>query len=156
MDLGVHLVDLLVWLFNNPEVNEVSSQLFSKGQIITNTDEQVEDYALAQMLINNSMAVQLACSWNLPAGVDAVIEASFYGTNGGVSFKNINGSFYDFVAERFYGTSRQQIAEAGDKWGGKAAVHWATELANSGNKFNADAYQYIKAAEILDRIYKKA
>lgn len=155
MDLGIHLVDLLVWLFNNPELNEVSSQLFSKGNIIESIEEQVEDYAVAQLLINKSIVVQLACSWNLPAGVDAVIEASFYGTNGGVSFKNINGSFYDFTAERFYGTSRQAISTPGDAWGGKAAIHWAEELAANGNRFNSEAYQYIKSAEILDRIYKR-
>jgi predicted dehydrogenase len=156
MDLGVHLVDLLVWLFENPEVTEVSSQLFSKGKLIVNTDEQVEDYAVAQMLVNGSIAVQLACSWNLPAGVDAAIEVSFYGTKGGVSFKNVNGSFYDFITERFNGTSRVAISAPGDQWGGKAGVNWAEELARNGNRFNPAAYQYIKSAEILDRIYKRA
>ncbi|MGV3706401.1 MAG: Gfo/Idh/MocA family protein [Arcticibacter sp.] len=155
VDLGIHLVDLLVWLFDNPEVTDVSSQLFSKGKLITDRNEQVEDYALAQLLLDNSMAVQLACSWNLPAGVDAVIEASFYGTQGGVSFKNVNGSFYDFVTERFLGTSRQTISTPGDAWGGKAATHWANELAVNGNSFNSDAYQYIRSAEILDWIYKR-
>ena len=155
MDLGVHLVDLLVWLFNNPEVNEVSSQLFSKGKKIEDIVAQVEDYAVAQMLLNDRIAVQLACSWNLPAGVDAVIEVSIYGTKGGVSFKNVNGSFYDFSTERFYGTSREVISTPGDAWGGKAAVNWAEELAGKGNKFNPEAYQYLKAAEILDKIYKR-
>jgi predicted dehydrogenase len=155
MDLGVHLVDLLVWLFNNPEVNEVNSQLFSKGKRIEDIIEQVEDYAVAQLLLNDGIAVQLACSWNLPAGVDAVIEVSIYGTNGGVSFKNVNGSFYDFSTERFHGTSREVISSPGDSWGGKAAIDWVEQLANTGNKFNAEAFQYLKAAEILDRIYKR-
>jgi predicted dehydrogenase len=155
MDLGVHLVDLLVWLLNNPEVAEVGSQLFSRGKKIENPDAEVEDYAVAQMLLNERIAVQLACSWNLPAGVDAVIEVSFYGTNGGVSFKNVNGSFYDFTTERFHGTSRQVISTPGDSWGGKAAIAWAEELAAKGNNFNPEAYQYLKAAEILDKIYKR-
>jgi predicted dehydrogenase len=155
MDLGVHLVDLLVWLFNNPEVNKVDSQLFSKGKSIENILEQVEDYAVAQLLLNNSIAVQLACSWNLPAGVDAVIEVSIYGTNGGVSFKNVNGSFYDFSTERFHGTSREVISSPGDNWGGKAAIDWVEQLANTGNKFNPEAFQYLKAAEILDKIYNR-
>lgn len=155
MDLGVHLVDLLVWLFNNPEVNEVNSQLFSKGRLIKDINEEVEDYAVAQLLIKDSIAVQMACSWNLPAGRDAVIEVSFYGTGGGVSFRNVNGSFYDFITERYWGTSSEVISEPGDAWGGKAAVAWAEELALKGNNFNSDAQQYVKAAEVLDRIYKK-
>ncbi len=155
MDLGVHLVDLLVWLLDNPDVAEVNSQLFSKGRKIEDPDAEVEDYAVAQMLLNERIAVQLACSWNLPAGVDAVIEVSFYGSNGGVSFRNVNGSFYDFSTERFHGTSRQVISTPGDSWGGKAAIAWAEELATRGNNFNAEAYQYLKAAEILDKIYKR-
>ncbi|GGC59605.1 oxidoreductase [Pedobacter quisquiliarum] len=155
MDLGVHLVDLLVWLFNNPEVSDVNSQLFAKGKKIEDIVEQVEDYAVAQLLLNNSIAVQIACSWNLPAGVDAVIEVSIYGTNGGVSFKNVNGSFYDFSTERFHGTSREVISSPGDSWGGKAAMDWVAQLAEKGNKFNPEAFQYLKAAEILDKIYKR-
>lgn len=155
MDLGVHLVDLLVWLFNNPDVSDVNSQLFAKGKKIEDIVEQVEDYAVAQLLLNNSIAVQMACSWNLPAGVDAVIEVSIYGTNGGVSFKNVNGSFYDFSTERFHGTSREVISSPGDSWGGKAAIDWVAQLAEKGNKFNPEAFQYLKAAEILDEIYKR-
>lgn len=155
MDLGVHLVDLLVWLFNNPDVSDVNSQLFAKGKKIEDIVEQVEDYAVAQLLLNNSIAVQMACSWNLPAGVDAVIEVSIYGTNGGVSFKNVNGSFYDFSTERFHGTSREVISSPGDSWGGKAAIDWVAQLAEKGNKFNPEAFQYLKAAEILDKIYKR-
>jgi predicted dehydrogenase len=155
MDLGVHLVDLLVWLFENPEVTEVNSHLFSKGKRISNPEAQVEDYALAQMLLNDQIAVQLACSWNLPAGVDAVIEVSFYGTKGGVSFRNINGSFYEFETLAFQGTSRKTISSPGDSWGGKAAIHWAEELASNGNVFNPEAELYVKSAEILDQIYKR-
>jgi predicted dehydrogenase len=155
MDLGVHLVDLLVWLFNNPDVSDVNSQLFAKGKKIEDIVEQVEDYAVAQLLLNNSIAVQMACSWNLPAGVDAVIEVSIYGTNGGVSFKNVNGSFYDFSTERFHGTSREVISSPGDSWGGKAAIDWVAQLAEKGNKFNPEAFQYLKAAEILDKFYKR-
>jgi predicted dehydrogenase len=155
IDLGIHLIDLLVWLFRDPDVQEVNSHLFSKGRLITDIRDEVEDYAAAQFLVNSSIAVQLACSWNLAAGMDALIEVSFYGTNGGVSFKNINGSFYDFVCERYYGTSRQLISEVEDAWGGKAAIAWAEELAKHGNQFNPDAEEYIQAAEILDKIYQR-
>jgi hypothetical protein len=51
--------------------------------------------------------VQLACSWRLHAGCDAMISAAFYGANGGARLSNVNGSFYDFTAERYRGTSRE-------------------------------------------------
>jgi predicted dehydrogenase len=155
MDLGVHLVDLLVYLFDDPKVSNVCSQLFSKGSLLTDPDQQVEDYAVAQFLVNDSISVQMACSWNLPAGNDAVIEVSFYGTKSGVTFKNRNGSFYHFITERLNGTSTEAISTPGDQWSGKAAVAWTNELAASGNKFNPEALQYIRTAEILDKIYKR-
>lgn len=154
MDLGVHLIDLVLWLMKNPTVSDVHSQLFSKGTLITNPENCVEDYATAQFLLEEKTAVQLSCSWNLPAGQDAVIEASFYGTNGGVSFKNINGSFYDFVTERFHGTTKERISSPPDDWGGRAAVVWAEEL-SKGNKFNENAFEYVTVAEVMDQIYKR-
>jgi predicted dehydrogenase len=82
MDLGVHLVDLALWALDFPAVSEVSSQLFAGGEPLTG-HERVEDYAVATLELSNGTAVQLACSWRLQAGCDAVIGASFYGTEGG-------------------------------------------------------------------------
>jgi hypothetical protein len=96
--------------------------------------------------------VQLACSWRLPAGCDAVISAAFYGTKGGAILKNINGSFYDFTAERCFGTQRQLLSSPPDAWGGRAAVHWAQRLA-AGEKFNPEIEHLVDVAAALDRIY---
>jgi hypothetical protein len=52
-------------------------------------------------------------------------------------------------------SSKETISGPGDAWGGKAAIHWAEELASKGNKFNPEAELYVKSAEILDQIYKR-
>jgi predicted dehydrogenase len=150
VDLGIHLVDLALWLSDFPEVSNVSSQLFSKGQPLE--DGQIEDFATAQFRMGNT-AVQLACSWNLSAGQDAVIGLNVYGTQGGVSFQNVNGSFYDFEVTRFNGTAREQLCTPPDNWGGRAAVAWAKQLAE-GKRFDKSAYEYIETAKVLDEIYK--
>jgi hypothetical protein len=82
-----------------------------------------------------------------------VIEASFYGSKGGASFRNVNGSFYDFTAELFHGTSRQRLSDPPDAWGGRAAVDWATRLAQ-GETFDPEAERLVTVAEALDRIYR--
>jgi len=64
----------------------------------------------------------MACSWFLHAGRDAVINATFYGTDGAVALENVNGSFYDFEAVLHHHTSREVIASPPDSWGGRAAV----------------------------------
>jgi hypothetical protein len=88
----------------------------------------------------------------LPAGQDAVISAAFYGTGGGAAMRNVNGSFYDFVAERYRGTARETLAFPPDAWFGRAAVDWARRLA-SGEKFDQTVERCTEVAAVLDRIY---
>jgi len=152
IDLGVHLVDLALWCLNFPEVEKVSSSLFSKGQRITAAENKVEDYATASIHLKTGTHVQLTCSWNLPAGQEAMISAVFYGTNGGVAFRNTGGSFYNFVAERYYGTQTQILCAPPDEWSGRAGVVWANRVA-AGETFNPEAEEFTKVAAVLDLIY---
>jgi predicted dehydrogenase len=152
MDLGIHLVDLALWTLGFPGVGNTSSRLFAGGEPLGNRLDRVEDYAVARMDLDTGAVVQLACSWRLPAGCDAVISASFYGTGGGVALRNVNGSFYDFVAERFRSTAREPLAEPPDEWGGRAAVDWVTRLAG-GVRFDPEAERLVDVAAVLDQIY---
>jgi predicted dehydrogenase len=154
IDLGVHLVDLALWALNFPAVQEVRSSLFAKGQPLTNPAEQVEDYANASIALASGTHVQLSCSWNLPAGQEAIIGATFYGTGGGVAFKNVNGSFYDFVADRYHGTQTERLVSPPDAWSGRAGVVWAERLAQ-GEAFSQEAEEFVRVAEVLDKIYRR-
>jgi predicted dehydrogenase len=152
MDLGVHLVDLALWALNNPGTASVTGKLFAGGAPLKNAVSQVEDYAVATVELETGAVVQLACSWRLQAGCDAMISATFYGTQGGLSLRNVNGSFYDFTAERYRGTSRETLATPPDEWGGRAAADWASRLA-AGEHFDPAADQLVEVARVLDRIY---
>jgi len=152
MDLGIHLVDLALWTLGFPEIERVSSTLMAQGKPLG--VGAVEDYAAAQLELSSGAAVQLACSWKLPAGCDCIIEASFYGTRGGASFKSVGGSFYDFVAERFRGTQREVLASPPEAWGGRAAVDWAARLAQRPG-FDVEISCLEQTAEALDRIYAR-
>lgn len=155
MDLGVHLVDFMLWVLGFPRVVSVHSQLMARGALLRDGSTRVEDFAAAQMALSTGAAVQMQCSWNLPAGCDAIIDVSFYGTEGGVALRNVNGSFYDLVAERYTGTSRAVLAEPPDAWSGRAAVAWAQRLA-AGARFDDEADRLVTVSEILDRIYASA
>jgi len=138
IDLGIHLVDLAVWTLDIAPA-DVRARLVGAP---------VETFATAQL-----DHVRLACSWNLHAGEQARIEASFYGTDGGVRVTNVGGSFYDFRCERLSGTAREVVAEPPDAWPGRAAVAWARRVA-VGDRFDeAEGEQLVRVAQILDRIY---
>jgi predicted dehydrogenase len=153
MDLGIHLVDLALWTLEGAGVVEVTSQLFAGGRPLRGgAARRVEDYGVAQLRLRDGAVVRLACSWRLAAGRDAVIEATFYGTRGGASFRNLDGSFYDFVAEVYRGTSRELLVAPPDRWGGRAAVEWVESLAG-GAGFNPAVEDVLEVARTLDWIY---
>ena len=95
--------------------------------------------------------VRLACSWNLAAGCDAVIEATFYGTRGGAALRNVDGSFYDFVAERYRRHARDaRCAEPPDAWGGRAAVDWARAARRRRAASTRRSSIVVEVARVLD------
>lgn len=152
MDLGIHLVDLALWTLDFPAVRRVDGRLFARGAPLGARPEMVEDHALATIELEDGAVVRLACSWNLPAGQDAVIAAEFYGTAGGAAFRNADGGFYDFIAEHFDGTMRTRLASPPDAWGGRAAVDWARRLA-AGARFDPAVERIVEVASVLDRVY---
>jgi len=145
IDLGLHLVDVALWALGD-EVTHVSSRL--RG-------EPVEQFAVAQLDLLGGAVVRVACSWNLQAGQDCVFEASFYGTEGSASARNVDGSFYAFRAEVARDGTRTSLAEPPDDWGGRALVEWAQHLAVDG-RFDPRAAQHVRVAEVLDAIYGRA
>ena len=149
MDLGVHLVDLALWTLDFPDVTTVSGNLLTAGEP---PGGRVEDYAVATLELATGTVVRLACSWRLHAGRDAVISAAFHGTAGGAALHNVDGSFYDFTAERYRGTAREPLATPPDEWGGRAAADWALRLA-AGERFDPAAERLVDVARVLDRIY---
>jgi predicted dehydrogenase len=152
IDLGTHLVDLALWVLDFPRVTRVTSTLYAHGRRLDASPREVEDYAVASLELATGAIARLACSWNLAAGCDAIIEAHFHGTRGGASFRNVNGSFYDFVAEHYMGTHRERLVDPPDAWGGRAAVAWARQLA-ANPAFDSSIEHAIDAAAVLDAIY---
>jgi predicted dehydrogenase len=150
IDLGVHLVDLALWLFDFPGVTHAHAHLTRGGRPAG--PSEVEDYAAASLQLASGVHVRIACSWNLHAGRDAVIDASVYGTGGGARMRNENGSFLDFTAERFEGRDAQVLASPPDEWGGRAAAEWVRKLA-SGERFDGSTNGLLQTARVLDRLY---
>ena len=150
MDLGVHLVDLALWTLEWPQVEEVGATLLAEGAPLQ--AGKCEDFAVATLRLEGGAVVRLACSWRLHAGREAVIAAEFYGTQGGAALRNVGGSFYDFTAERFVGTSSEMLARGPDEWGGRAGADWARRLA-AGERSDPEGERLVEVARVLDRIY---
>ena len=152
VDLGVHLVDLALWTLDFPAVADVSSALFARGRRLPRGSQEVEDHALASISLQSGACLRLACSWNLPAGRDAVIQASVWGTQGGAALCNVNGSFFDFEAVRTRGSqTAERLAGPPDAWSGRAAADWARRLA-AGHRYDPACREIDQVTRVLDRI----
>lgn len=152
IDLGIHLVDLVLDLLDRPKVEAVTSRLYAQGRPLPPAAEVVEDYATARLDLATGATVDLTCSWFLHAGQDAVIGVTLHGPHGSVAVSNVGGSFYDFTAECRAGTSRTVLTEPPDPWGGRAALAWARRLAVDPT-FDPAISDVVDVATVLDRIY---
>jgi predicted dehydrogenase len=148
LDLGVHLVDLAHWALGSP------SWCVRTAHVVVPAGREVEELALAELELGSTV-ISLACSWNLHAGRDAVIEVDLFGTERGVALRNVGGSFYDLRAESYRGTTRELLAEPPDDWSGRGALEWARRLA-AGERFDPSVERVVTVAEVLDAIYEEA
>jgi len=137
-------------MFDFPEVLDARATLLRDGRSVA--EDEVENYATGELELANGVHVRMSCSWNLNAGREAVIEASFYGTRGGAQMRNENGSFFDFTGDLFRGREFQRIAAPPDDWGGRAATEWVRKLAR-GERFAGSTTGLIETARALDRLY---
>jgi predicted dehydrogenase len=153
IDLGIHLVDLALWIMQFPAIRRVSGNIFLGGRPFGGRERNVEDHAIATLGLENNTVVRLACSWRAHAGCDASVQFRLFGTEGGARLQNVNGSFFDFVTERFRGTNCELLSGPPENWGGRAIVDWLKQLCRS-QRFNPEAEQYAHAAAALDRIYE--
>ena len=157
LDLGVHLVDLAVWLLGIGAIEVLSADLFTAKQAPVRCGPQdIEDIALAHLRDTSGAALRLACSWNLNAGRDCEIELAVYGTKAGVVWRNVDGSFYDFVLEWARGTHREVLAAPPDDWGDRALREWAAAALRRNKGFDEEARSYIPTARMIDEIYARA
>ena len=152
MDLGIHLVDLLLLVLNYAPRTAIRSRLYSGGKLLPKPLTQLEDHALAEVDFGSGATARIACSWRLSAGQDAIIAAAFYGTRGALVLRNVAGSFYDFTVEHCEGTRRRTLAAGPDDWGGRAVNSWARDLAHTPG-FDARAARLQDVSDVIDAIY---
>lgn len=155
LDLGIHLIDLALWTLNFPEIETLDANLYKNGERLESAGTVVEDYASVFMTTNRGTTLNMQCSWNISAGRDAVIELQFFGTKGGASFRNVNGSFYDFTAEKYLGTHAQILVAPPDDWGGGALKAWAEKVAHNHPFDEQTAKEQLILTEIIERIYER-
>jgi predicted dehydrogenase len=129
IDLGVHQIDLALWLLDFPAVTAVHGCASRRGE--ATATGTIDDFATARLGLAGDTTVHLAVSWHAHAGRDCVIRTTVYGTDGGAEMRNVDGSFYDFELIRCDGRHRRVASRESDAWLGRGAIDFAARLAAS-------------------------
>jgi predicted dehydrogenase len=168
IDLGTHLVDLALWLTEATRPSDRHRVVPLSGytgqrnhaigvetaRALSLHGHAVEDHASAELSLGDTRA-RLACSWFSSAGRDCVFECTAWGNEGAASVRNVAGSYYDFRAELWRGTSSETLVEPPDEWGGRAIAAWAERLRDD-RSYDPAADELDLIAETIDAIYAQA
>lgn len=96
IDLGIHLIDLSLWLLGYPEVDSVSTKNFYHNT------KNVEDTSISFIKCKNSSVISLESSWSFPVEKDHFF-LNLYGTKGSYSsnpfrvFKKLEENYMDLT-----------------------------------------------------------
>ncbi|MFW6201706.1 MAG: Gfo/Idh/MocA family protein [Gemmatimonadota bacterium] len=156
MDLGVHQVDLPLWLLGAPRIEAVRGTAFREGRPLDGHPggevDGVDDFAVARLELEGGAVVTVDVSWNAHAGADCVFRVAVFGTRGGAVLRNVDGSFYDFELKRFTGRRGRVLRRESREWMGRCIRAWARRLAGH-RGYSPAAEASVAVARVIDAVY---
>jgi len=161
IDLGVHRIDLALWLMGYPEPVWVLGSTYDHiaGKIAREKqkDFDVEDIAVAMVKFDNGATLEAEASWAANIREKELMETRLMGTEGGLLYHNQDGG-YRFSAELFYeseGYHYDSKLHQGGKEVPSAMEHLVESILND-TPHIATAHEGVIVMELLDAIYESA
>ncbi|MEJ5199192.1 MAG: Gfo/Idh/MocA family oxidoreductase, partial [Anaerolineae bacterium] len=161
IDLGVHRLDLALWLMNYPRptwvmgktYNHIAAELAAqKGAAY-----DVEDLAAAFITFENGASLVVEASWAANISERELMETRLYGTKAGLVQRNVQEG-YTFEAEIYLernGSHYNMTLHGPAKPVPKPMAHFVECIVND-TPHIATAEEGVRVMEILDAIYASA
>lgn len=161
IDLGVHRLDLALWLMGYPEVDWVTGSTFSLiGDKLAQQQQKpfnVEDFACGTIHFKNGAVLELAASWAGNIRKLNEISTRILGTKGGVRQYNV-GDNYDFEVEycrevngmHFDGILHEPVPDCPD------ACTMFLDALVAEKPFLVNPEEGVKVMRLLDAFYRSA
>jgi predicted dehydrogenase len=161
IDLGVHRLDLALWLMNYPKPSWVMASAYDHiaGALAKKEGKafDVEDIAVALIKFENGATVELEASWAANIKENELMETRLMGTKGGLLQKNLEEG-YKFDAEFF-------IEREGSQFdmrvhppvpAAQSSYYHFIDSITKGTPHIATGEEGLTVMELLDAIYKSA
>ncbi|MGJ3242061.1 MAG: Gfo/Idh/MocA family protein [Opitutales bacterium] len=159
IDLGVHRIDLAMWLMGNPQPLTVSGQAHRKIGIPRakeqGKDFDVEDLAAGFVRFDNGASLVFEISW---AGHQNWKEDQFtrvMGTEGALVQRNTDGN-YTFTAEAFNRVGDITLNLRPYEATGANQPARFIDAVRDGTPFNPAGHDGLRMQEILEGLYRSA
>ncbi len=161
IDLGVHRLDLALWLMGYPRpvwvMGATYSPIASALAAERGLQYDVEDLAVALVRFENGATLELEASWGANIQERELMETRLLGTRGGLVQRNLEET-YKFEAEMYIerdGTQLDIKVHPGHQPVQAAMYHFVDAIVR-GVPHIATGEEGLLVMEILDAVYKSA
>jgi predicted dehydrogenase len=161
IDLGVHRLDLALWLMGHPKPKWVLANTFNPIAARLAKEQgkayDCEDSAFAMIRFADGTMLEVEASWAVNQGQNEFMETRLYGTDGGLIQHNA-GEGYDFTSTVFTergGIQMDITPHAPIPEAVSAYAHFINAI-RDGKPHDATGEQGLLVMEILDAIYASA
>lgn len=174
IDLGVHVLDMALWLMGNPKIVSVSAATYAKlgpqglgswsgNRFSIDPDQpfEVEDLASAFIRMENGAALQLETSWAAHIGMTDEFGVSLLGEKGGAELHVKDyatvGTLTLFGDVGGAPTDMTPHLQAKEVWDGHAEViHSFVDAILTGSAVSPSGEEGLDRAMLIDAIYASA
>jgi predicted dehydrogenase len=161
IDLGVHRLDLALWLMGYPQpvwvmasaYNHIATALAEKEGV----QYDVEDLAVGLIKFDNGATVEIEASWAANIKEKELMETRLFGTEGGLVQRNLNET-YEFEAELYReldGAHYDIKLHASPRRVRSAMQHLVESIVHD-TPHIATGHEGLLVMQILDAIYESA
>jgi predicted dehydrogenase len=161
IDLGVHRLDLALWLMGYPKPTHVIGRTYnpiaSAAAKKAKKTFDVEDLASAYITFDNGASLVLEASWAAHIAEAELMETRLLGTKAGLLQRNLNQG-YTFEAQIFTEQHGAQVNSTLNASAAKApsAMHDFAQAILTDTPHPASAEEGLRVMDILDAIYRSA
>lgn len=161
IDLGVHRLDLALWLMGYPRpvwvlgrtYNHIATELAARQAAAYD----VEDLAAGMIVFENGASLVVEASWAANISERELMETRLYGTKAGLVQRNVQEG-YTFEAEIYLernGSHYNMALHGPTKAVPKSMYHFVDCILND-RPHIATAEEGVRVMEILDALYRSA
>jgi predicted dehydrogenase len=161
IDLGVHRLDLALWLMGYPKPVWVMGSAYNPIALALAEREgvsyDVEDLAVGMIKFENGATLEIEASWAANIKEQELMETRLLGTKGGLVQRNLNET-YEFEAEMYVERDGAQydIKLHAPPRRTLSAMHHFVDSIVKGTPHIAAGEEGLLVMEILDAIYASA